>query len=358
MAELLKHVYTTDFIASVSRKIAEIHPEFAQDEFNKTIFDRHWPDKELKARLTFIAQTLYQFLPADFTKSTAILKQAAPFFGGYEAMFFPAFVELYGLDDYHTSIDTLEHLTQYSSSEFAVRPFINKYPEQMMAQMAVWTLSNNEHVRRLASEGCRPRLPWANALAEFKKDPQEVIKILELLKDDSSLYVRRSVANNLNDISKDNPQLVVNIAREWIGKNKHRDWIVKHACRGLLKQGHPEVLALFGFAVPEHINVISFKADKRVKIGETLDFSFSLNSSRPLGKLRIEFVLGFMKKNGKRAEKIFKISESVLNTNTKKVTKQFSFKRISTRKYYSGEHHLTIVVNGAAMCKSSFYLEE
>ncbi|WP_028862082.1 DNA alkylation repair protein [Psychromonas aquimarina] len=358
MAELLKHVYTTDFIDSLSAKIADVYPEFAQDEFNKTIFDQHWPDKELKARLTFIAQTLYQFLPADFTKSTAILKQSAPFFGGYEAMFFPAFVELYGLDDYHTSIETLALLTQYSSSEFAVRPFINKYPEQMMAQMAVWALSDNEHLRRLASEGCRPRLPWASALPEFKKDPRDIIKILELLKDDSSLYVRRSVANNLNDISKDNPQLVVKIARSWIGKNKHLDWIVKHACRGLLKQGDPQVLALFGFAVPEHIKIKDFKAAKSVKMGELLDFSFSLNSRGPLGKLRLEFVIGFMKKNGKGASKIFKISESTLKTNTKKVTKQFSFKSISTRKYYPGEHHLAIVVNGVEMFKSRFDLSE
>ncbi len=358
MAELLKNVYTQDFINSVAARIHSIHPEFAQDEFNKTVFDQHWPDKELKARLIFIAQTLYQFLPADFTKSTAILKQTAPFFGGYEAMFFPAFVELYGLENYHTSIAALEHLTQYSSSEFAVRPFINKYPEQMMAQMAVWALSDNEHVRRLASEGCRPRLPWANALAEFKKDPREIIKILELLKDDSSLYVRRSVANNLNDISKDNPQLVVAIARDWIGKNKNRDWIVKHACRGLLKQAQPEIMTLFGFSVPEHIKVQEFKAAKSVNMGEVLDFSFSLTSSRALGKIRLEFVIYFMKKNGKGAGKIFKISESTIKANSKQVTKQFSFKRISTRQYYPGEHQLAIVVNGIEMSKTSFHLAE
>lgn len=356
MAELLKNVYSKAFINSVADQFATAYPSFKKQSFIDTIFDLHWQQRELKSRLTFIAQTLHHFLPSDFKQSTTILKQVAPYFSGYEAMFFPAFVELYGLNDYQTSIETLAVLTQYSSAEFAVRPFIIKYPEAMMAQMLIWASNDNVHIRRLASEGCRPRLPWACALPAFKQDPAAIIPILEQLKDDDQDYVYRSVANNLNDICKDNPEIVVKIAQQWLQgiPSKNRTWLVKHACRSLLKSAHPTILALFGFTPPEHIKLENFILDKQVIMGEKLNFSFSLNADKPLGKCRIEFVIGFMKSNAKQADKVFKISESDIQSNCKKVTKQFSFRAISTRKYYPGEHQLTIIVNGVSIATASF----
>jgi 3-methyladenine DNA glycosylase AlkC len=358
VAELLKDVYSNAFIDSVAEHFKAAYPCFEKQSFINTLFDEHWESRELKSRLTFITQTLYQYLPDDFKESSVILKQVAPFFSSYQAMFFPAFIEYYGLDDYHTSIECLAFLTQYSSSEFAVRPFIEKYPEKMMSQMLDWADSDNFHVRRLASEGCRPRLPWANALPEFKNDPTKIIPILECLKDDDEDYVYRSVANNLNDISKDNPELVVTIAQSWMqGKpTKNRIWLVKHACRGLLKSAHPAVLTLFGFISPDHIHVENFKLDEKVWLGNKLNFSFSLNALQSLGKCRCEFVISFMKKNGKQADKIFKISESEIKSKNKEISKQFSFKTISTRKYYPGEHKLTLVVNGVKMATKSFTL--
>jgi len=249
-------------------------------------------------------------------------------------------------------------LTQYSSAEFAVRPFIVKYPEQMMAQMLIWARSDNLHIRRLASEGCRPRLPWANALPLFKQDPSAIFPILEILKDDDEDYVYRSVANNLNDISKDNPHMVIEVAKRWLVGNpsKKRYWLVKHACRGLLKSANPRVLGLFGFTDPAHIRVQNLLLDETVNLGDKLSFSFTLNSLQTLGKCRLEFVISFMKKNGVQADKIFKISESDIQSTHKKVQKKFSFKAISTRKYYPGTHHLSIIVNGVAMEKKSFLL--
>src|SRR5690606_550673 len=144
-------------------------------------------------------------LPPDYIEAVGVLKKAAPYFTGLEAMIFPDFVETYGLDHWEASMDALELMTRYSSSEYAVRPFIAKDTERMMAQMLEWAHSDSEHVRRLASEGCRPRLPWAMGLTMLKKDPSPILPILETLKQDESLYVRRSVANNLNDISKDHP---------------------------------------------------------------------------------------------------------------------------------------------------------
>lgn len=358
MAELLKDVYSADFIDSVATQFKVAYPYFEKQRFIATIFDDQWQDKELKTRLTFIAQTLHKFLPQNFKESTSILKQVAPHFSSYEAMFFPAFVEIYGLNEYQTSIDTLAVLTQFSSAEFAVRPFIIKYPEKMMAQMLKWAEHENYHVRRLASEGCRPRLPWACALPEFKRDPTMVLPILEKLKDDNEDYVYRSVANNLNDISKDNPQIVVNIAQHWMeGKpNKSRLWLVKHACRGLLKNAEPAILTLFGFASPEHIQLQQLQVDENVCLGDKLSFSFQLSSSTTLGKCRLEFVISFMKKNGRQADKIFKISESEILTNKKSFSKQFSFKAISTRKYYPGAHQLSIIVNGVKMATQDFDL--
>lgn len=356
MPELLKDVYSKAFIDSVALHFQNAYSSFDKQLFIDTLFDEHWERRELKSRLTFITQTLHTLLPQDFKHSTAILHQVAPFYSGYEAMFFPAFIEHFGLDDLSTSIESLAFLTQYSTSEFAVRPFIEKYPDLMMAQMLEWTNSDNVHVRRLASEGCRPRLPWATALPEFKRDPQKIIPILEALKDDQEDYVYRSVANNLNDISKDHPDLVIKIAQSWMqGKpSKSRIWLVKHACRGLLKSGHPSALALFGFTDPTHIRVQDFTADKTLYLGEVFTFSFALKSLQTLGQCRTEFIISFMKKNGQQADKIFKISEADIKTNKKIFTKTFSFKVISTRKYYPGEHKLTLVVNGKKLAKQSF----
>ena len=133
-----------------------------------------------------ITETLHQFLPNDYPKAINVLKPIAAKCSGFEYMFFQDYVEVYGMDDYETSIPALEHFTKYASSEFAVRPFIIKYPSKMMRQMEKWANSENHHVRRLASEGCRPRLPWAMALAEFKSNPSPILKVIEKLKNEAT----------------------------------------------------------------------------------------------------------------------------------------------------------------------------
>ena len=365
MAEPLKDVYSRVFILDLADQVLSVYPEFSSSPFQDVIFDAEWEDKALKARMRTITQALHRFLPDPFEQSIAILKKIAPRFSGFEAMFFPDFIEQYGLDYYQISVPALEYFTRYSSAEYAVRPFILKYPEAMMAQMFIWSQSDNEHVRRLASEGCRPRLPWAFALSEFKKDPQPLLIILEQLKDDHSEYVRRSVANNLNDISKDNPDVVIKVAQTWLSDkykvdniiNNNRRRLVKHACRGLLKQANPTILSLFGFAISNDIKISDFTVGKEVRIGEKLLFSFTLTSKKTLGKLRIEFAIDFMKKNGKLADKIFQLSESNITENSKKISKQFDFKKISTRQYYPGLHHLSVIVNGKLLSKKVFYLK-
>ena len=191
-------------------------------------------------------------------------------------------------------------------------------------------------------------------MPDFKKDPSAILPILEKLKNDSSDYVRNSVANNLNDISKDHADVVVRIAKKWKGKTKETDWVVKHACRTLLKQANSEIMALHGYIQPEHIVLSDFTCSKSVKIGGELQFSFNLTSTNPLGLCRLEFALYFMKANGKPAKKLFKISESNIKSAQKSFSKTFSFAPRSTRKLYSGQHSLAIVINGFEQKKIHF----
>ena len=356
MPEPLKNLYNKAFFISLNTAMRQAYPAFDENRFNALIFDENWETKELKQRMRHITESLHQCLP-DYKQAIPILKAASCHFSNtFTHMFFPEYAELYGLHEFDISMDALEHFTQFSSSEFAIRPFIIKYPKETMKHMKTWATHSNEHVRRLASEGCRPRLPWAMQLPLFVTDPSPVLEILEKLKHDESLYVRRSVANNLNDIAKDHPQIVRDIAKSWLEHDKNTDWLVKHACRTLLKQAHPETLALFGFAPAEHIQVHAFKVSPKVAWGEKLTFSAQLQSKQPLGKLRLEFAIAFMKANGKTARKVFKISESEINTTSKFIQKHFSFKPISTRKYYAGEHSLSLIINGLPICEKPFTL--
>ena len=264
-------------------------------------------------------------------------------------MSFPDFVEVYGQDDanWDLSVNALAKYTILWSSEFAVRPFIINQEERMMAQMLVWSRHENEHIRRLASEGCRPALPWAMALPKFKKDPTPVLPILEQLKSDPSQYVRKSVANNLNDISKTRPDIVIKIAADWHGENEHTNWILKHGCRTLLKKGNRDILALFGLGDTQNVEIGSFDLETAsISIGEDMNFSFDI-SAREATKARLEYGVDYVKSNGKRSRKVFKLSEVSLKANEKKTyMRKHSFADLSTRKHYSGVHSITLIVNG------------
>lgn len=358
MAEPLKNMYNRVFIEKLSRDIVALYPEFDTNTFQNAIFDSSWETLELKERMAHIAKTLYAFLPGTFKERVQLLYPISQKSSdGFELMILPTIVELFGLDEYDAAIEAMEEFTQSSSSEFAVRPFIKKYP-QMMEQMLHWATSDNHHVRRLASEGCRPRLPWAMALPDFKKDPSPILPILEILQDDESEYVRRSVANNINDISKDNPEITISIAKKWHGQSHQKDRLVKHACRTLLKAGNPVVLQLFGYEDPAHITLSKLILDKRVTWGGALSFQFKLKSAEKLGLLRLEYVMYFLRKNGSHSRKVFKISEGSVDNRERKVECNYSFRKISTRTYYAGVQKIGIIVNGIEMATETFKLQE
>ncbi len=359
MAPLLKNLYNEKYVSLLATNISLFYKEFDIESFTKELFAESYENLELKERMRRISTTIGVHLPSDYEESIEILKQlfsSMNYAFSLENMIFQDYVEVYGLNDFKISMDALESFTKQSSSEFAIRKFILKYPEKTLQQMLLWAASNNEHVRRLASEGCRPRLPWAISLPLFKQNPTKVLEILTLLKDDESKYVRKSVANSLNDISKDNPEILKRVTREWIGASKRRDNLLKHGCRTLLKNSDREILELFGFRKPTNIQLENFCFTKDVKLEESLDFSFEIVSKEALGQIRVEFGLDFLRKNGQQNRKVFKISEATVLQNRKTIFKSYSFKKISTRVYYRGKHRVSILINGVSFISKEFVL--
>jgi len=355
MAELFKDVYCPVFYNQFSDVLSKILPEFNAVKFNQMIFSEHFVGYELKQRMHHTAEVLHHFMPLDFNCAVIILKSIIDELRAQgikeqsiEYMFLPAYIEMYGLEDYDCAIDAFEYVTQYTSCEFAVRPFIIRSPAKMLVQLQAWTQHESRHVRRLASEGSRPRLPWAIALPEFKHDPTPLLPILSALKKDECEVVRRSVANNLNDIAKDNSEVVVQIATQWLGDNEHTDKLVKHACRTLLKQAQPEIMALFGFQQDLVKLTEMVITTPVVKVGEKLTFNFTINNtSRMPQRLRLEYGLYYLKKNGTLARKVFKITERVIAGGAQEqITRHQSFKVISTRVFHLGTHKLAIIING------------
>lgn len=358
MAALLKDEFDKKYIKMLAANLQENHSRFNQADFIKAVFNKEWKEKELKQRIRHISENMKNNLPANYAEAIEILKPVSDNYSGLQHLIFPDFVELCGIDDLQTSIEAMAYFTKKSSSEFPIRFFIIKYEKKMMAQMKKWANSKNEHLRRLASEGCRPRLPWAIGLPKYKKDPGSILPILEKLKTDKSEYVRRSIANNLNDISKDNPKVVIKLAKEWQGISEETDKLIKHGCRTLLKQGEPKILRLFGFKAPKHVELKKFKVTKEIKMGEAIEFGFTLHTkNKKLGLLRVEYIIEFVRQNNKTGQKVFKISEGQYAESERNIMKKHSFKPISTRKYYAGKHCVSVVVNGKVLSSKRFIIK-
>lgn len=231
-----------------------------------------------------------------------------------------------------------------------------------MAQMLAWAWHEQESVRRLATEGCRPRLPWAMALLALQADPSPILPILEQLKNDPSESVRRSVANNLNDISKDHPETVLKLLNNWQDEgNQEISWITNHALRTLLKQGHPQALELLGFPSDPALSVQNLTIEPTtLAIGEELTFSFEVVSSgQEEQKLMIDYIVYLMRANGRQTPKVFKMSKRTLAPGQGiQLHKRHSFRPITTRKYYPGAQALEIQINGRRFGRVAFELTE
>lgn len=346
-------------VIKLAGAIQTAYPEFEADDFSRLVLDSAWADRELKQKMRHITVCLKKHLPDDYRKSIGILEQIAPQFRGFVALSFSDFAECYGMDDWDISMNALARFTSSCSSEFAVRPFLDKDPQRAMEYFYRWAEDENQHIRRLSSEGCRPRLPWGMGLRKFQKDPAPIVPILERLKNDPEEYVRRSVANNLNDISKDNPDVVLALCEKWKGQSKDVDRIVKHACRSLLKNGNKRALMLFGFANPDQLQVSNLFADQSsLKIGEHLRFSFTLaNCSGTTQTVRLEYRIHYVKSSGKTSAKIFQVSEGKFSPGEHAVSKKQAFTDYTTRTHFPGEHRIEILVNGDTKAEITFLLE-
>ena len=358
MATPLKYMYDAEMVGRLAEALRAAEPRFKPSPFLRDVFRPPWDQRELKARMRHISTRVAMHLPGAYHRQLAVLEAVAPGFRGFTAMLFPDFVEVFGLDDYAASVRALEQFTRFSSSEFAVRPFILRYERQMMSQMRRWARHDDAHVRRLASEGCRPRLPWAIALPRFKADPTPVLPILEVLKADASDYVRRSVANNLNDIAKDHPGITLATARRWYGRHPATNALVKHACRTLLKRGDPKALALFGYARNVEADIEALTPVRaRVRIGEVLPFSFVVAQPTPTTvKLRVEYIVYFQRPRGGVSKKVFQVGGHELAPGRHVFTKRHAFRDLSTRRHHPGAHRIAIAVNGVEKASISISL--
>lgn len=370
-------MYNKAFIDGLSKIITKAYPKFDSKKFKKLVFSSDWKAKELKERMRHISLSLQVVLPKDFEKAVKILKKVATDKNveainkvGFELMILPDYVEVFGCnergykDNWDVSIDALVSFTPIASGEFAVRPLIIENPKKMMKVMLKWSKDRNQHVRRLASEGCRPRLPWAMSLPMFKSDSSMVnnmvLPILENLKNDPELYVRRSVANNLNDIAKDHPELVIKVLKRWSKtKTDEMKWLVKHGLRTLEKAGNPDALNLLGYSHKTKVKAKHFKIDKKkIKLGESLKMNLLITStSNTPEEIVIDYIIHHKKANGKLSPKVFKWGKKTISKyENLELTKNHAIKEISTRKYHPGHHEIHIQVNGKIIAKEKFHL--
>ena len=357
MAERLKDIYfTKETMGAFADTIGKAYPDFNKRKFLDLIYDGSFKTKEFMERSKHITLCLHETLPKSFKKTVDILKTAAPLVKGVEALSLPDYVATYGMEEWDFSLPALGHITKYITAELAIRPFLDKDPKKVMAFMVDWAGDKNDNLRRFASEGCRPRLPWAMALPKFKKDPTLILPVLEKLKNDKSENVRRSVANNLNDISKDNPGIALGVCEKWYGESAETDKIVKHACRTMLKAGDKQALKIFGYSDPSAMTVSHFKLNKnKIKIGDNLEFLFDL-TLKDKGKVRLEYAVFYVKANGKLSKKVFKITENDYKPGTHSFSKKQFFGDMSTRKHYAGTHSISIIINGEEKEKAPFEL--
>jgi 3-methyladenine DNA glycosylase AlkC len=360
---LLKDFVDTDAVTQIGAAIAEVHPGFDVVSFVAAVFDDEWEARALKQRIRHVAMTARVDLGGEYREALAVMRAAAERLtvGGIPVWCFNDFVEEYGVDDPDVSLPALEQFTKLASAEFAVRPFINLYPDRMAVQMCEWAQSRNAHVRRLASEGYRPRLPWGMGIPVVKKDPAPVLAVLELLRSDSSETVRRSVANNLNDISKDHPELAVSVLEGWGADTPEALKLRKHALRTLLKRGHPAALRALGFSPEAAVEVGALSIlPERGLVGSHVVMEFDVAASGPGPQsLMIDYAVVYQNVSGTGSRKVFKgVVVDLAAGEVVTLKRKISLKQMSTRRIVPGPHRVEAQVNGVVHAVAAFDVVE
>jgi 3-methyladenine DNA glycosylase AlkC len=358
MAEPLKTQFGESAPRAIAKMIAAVHEEFPHAAFLRDALAGFEP-LSLTGRGMQIAAALRIHLPADYPRAVAILVASASqphehrAAGGMAAFLYMPhlfFVAQHGLDHFEESMRAQHALTQLFTAEYSIRAFLEKHPDRTLARLREWARDPSHHVRRLVSEGTRPRLPWAPRLREFQRDPRPVLELLELLKDDPELYVRRSVANNLNDIGKDHPVLLAQLAKRWLrGATPERRWVVNHALRSAVKRADAGALRALGYGDKASVAIRGVKiAPRNPVIGGHVTIEFALvNRAARRQRVMADLVIHFVKARGTGA-KTFKLKAIDLAPRAGiTLAKKITLKQLTTRKHRAGRHRVEVLLNGA-----------
>ena len=369
MAEPLKTLYNPALVRTMAQHLARaagaLGESFDAAGFAAAALDG-LEDRELMARAELISDALETHLPDDFPRAAALLRAAlhpgaAPDGGaappddalglrGWAIVPMGRFVSRCGMGHIDLGLETLRDFTSRLTSEFALRPFYLADPETTLAHARRWAQDPDPHVRRLASEGLRPRLPWGLRLKPLVEDPAPILPILTTLRDDPSDYVRRSVANALNDIAKDHPDLVAGIVADWLdGASSERAALLRHAARTLIKAGHEGALASFGYGAADLAEVTVSVTPDAVRMGEALEITVTLTARGPAAQpVLLDYVVHFQRADGRLSPKVFKWTKATLEPGVQRVfRKRHPLREVTTRRHYPGAHRVSVQVNGA-----------
>jgi 3-methyladenine DNA glycosylase AlkC len=368
MAEPLKTFFSAALVRRLAADIVQAEPTFPSRAFIKDA-SSGLAQMELLERGKHIATALEMHLPPAYPDAIDVLLRSlgpehttdelvgagmAPF------VYLPHvfFVAERGLDHFELSMRAQYELTKRFSAEFSMRGYIARDPGRTFAILREWARDDNAHVRRLVSEGTRLRLPWARRVAWLDRHPDHVLALLELLKDDRTTLVRRSVANNLNDLGKVHPRLLVETCASWLkGASAERRALVEHALRSAVKRGEADALRLLGFGREPVVAIEDVRFQpRRIAIGEQVSMSFALkNKARTSQNLLVDVAVHFVKANGKAVPKRFKLKRVALPPRGQvELHKRISLAVHTTRTPRPGTHAVDVVVNGQAFRSGSF----
>lgn len=340
-------------------------PSFDANSFQAQVMSRLL-DLELKERMAWIAECLQQAVPGDVTQIAPTLLRALPppldpsktddDFGDFIFAPLGEWVVAVGIDHPAQALDVLEELTQRFSMEWAIRPFLNAHQDLVLSRMNEWCAHDSYHVRRLVSEGTRPRLPWGQAVGLDLTDP---LPLLNRLHADGTRYVTRSVANHLNDITKKDPDLVLDRLQDWDTRGQQDqdelDWMTSHTLRGLVKAGHPRAMKALGFDPDAKVSAdVTIKREAR--IGDALEFDVVLNGKDQQPVL-VDYIVHFQRPGGKTSAKVHKLKQALLKDGGLTLSKKHKLKGDATTfKLVPGAHRLEVQVNGKLRAGVDFEL--
>lgn len=370
---LLKdHLFNTQKITHLAKEICTVYPVFKKENFIHDVVEQ-FPRLELKARISWITQCLHKYLPEAYQDAVAILLQALPKptdptlsdndFGDFIYAPYAEFVAKYGCtkENLYFSLEALKHITTRFSVEDAIRYFINCFPVETMRALQLWSHDPHYHVRRLCSEGTRPKLPWAQKITLPLDAP---LTILDTLFFDSTRFVTRSVANHMNDISKIDPDVVIKKLNQWkLAKKQHPEemaYIIRHSLRTLIKQGNPKAMSLLGIPVKNSIALSNFTIPSTVILHTNLVFSFELTAKEETSVIA-DFLLYFCNKTETRwSKKVYKLAKGTLYKDKPLILskKHLLKKDMTTRTINPGKHRIEIQINGTILAQKFFEVKE